>query len=61
MERKGEVEKSEEATLTTRGVDESVRVVRTGRLQVQGVPWRFSTDLPRACVFTVQAAVGYFL
>ena len=24
-------------------------------------PWRFSTDLPRACIFTVQAGVGYLL
>lgn len=54
-------EKSEEATLTTRGMDESVRVVRTRRTNVQGTPWRLSTDLPRACIFTVQAGVGYLL
>ena len=54
-------EKSDEATLTTRGMDESVRVVRTLRKSVQSMPWRFSTDLPRACIFTVQAGVGYLL
>lgn len=54
-------EKSEEATLTTRGMDESVRVVRTPRSKVQGTPWRLSTDLPRACIFTIQAGVGYLL
>lgn len=26
-----------------------------------GSPWRLSVDLPRACVFTVQAGVGYLL
>lgn len=54
-------EKSDEATLTTRGVDENVRVIRTARSNVQGKPWRISTDLPRACIFTVQAGVGYLL
>ncbi|KAI5371117.1 putative Ctr copper transporter [Septoria linicola] len=54
-------EKSEQATLTMRGLDENVRVVRMPRQQAQGTPWRFSTDLPRACIFTLQAAVGYFL
>lgn len=54
-------EKSEEATLTTRGMNENVRVVRTPRSKVQGTPWRLSTDLPRACIFTVQAGVGYLL
>lgn len=54
-------EKADEATLTTRGLDERVRVVRTARSRVQGAPWRFSTDLPRACIFTVQAGVGYLL
>ena len=55
-----ETEKSEEAMLTARGVDERVRVVRTSR-RAGMQPWRFSTDLPRACVFTVQAGVGYLL
>jgi hypothetical protein len=54
-------EKSDEATLTTRGMNEKVRVLRTTRNAVQGVPWRLSTDLPRACIFTIQAGVGYLL
>ncbi|EME49509.1 hypothetical protein DOTSEDRAFT_68319 [Dothistroma septosporum NZE10] len=64
-EREGQLgpsaEKSDEATLTTRGMDETVRVVRTPRGSLQSTPWRFSTDLPRACIFTVQAGVGYLL
>ena len=54
-------EKTEEATLTVRGLDERVRVVRSSRRGVETQPWRFSTDLPRACVFTIQAGVGYLL
>ncbi|KAF2172969.1 hypothetical protein M409DRAFT_62610 [Zasmidium cellare ATCC 36951] len=55
-------EKSAEATLTTNGLDESVRVVRTARNRgMEVVPWRFSTDLPRAGIFFVQAGVGYLL
>ena len=57
----GDAEKTEEATLTGRGVEERVRVLRTSRRGVETQPWRFSTDLPRACVFTVQAGVGYLL
>ena len=57
----GDSEKSEEATLTARGVDERVKVLRTSRTGVETQPWRFSTDLPRACVFTVQAGVSYLL
>lgn len=56
-------EKSEDAVLTTRGMDESVRVVQQGRKGrvLEATPWRLSTDLPRACIFTVQAGVGYLL
>jgi hypothetical protein len=54
-------EKTEEATLTARGVDEQVRVLRTSRKGLETQPWRFSTDLPRACVFTVHAGVLYLL
>ena len=54
-------EKTEEAVLTTRGVDERVRVLRASRRGMETQPWRFSTDHPRACIFTVQAAAGYFL
>ncbi|CAK4034726.1 Ctr copper transporter [Lecanosticta acicola] len=55
-------DKSETAVLTTRGMDENVRVVTNGGTRPrETVPWRFSTDLPRACIFTVQAGVGYLL
>ncbi|KJX92233.1 ctr copper transporter like protein [Zymoseptoria brevis] len=60
-ERDSPAEKSDEATLTTRGINERVRVVQRTRHAMQGTPWRLSTDLPRACIFTLQAAVGYFL
>lgn len=56
-----EGEKSDTAVLTVRGVDENVRVVRSSGRRIETVPWRFSTDLPRACIFTVQAGVGYLL
>lgn len=55
-------QKSDEATLTVRGLDERIKVIRTPtRAGIQISPWRFSTDLPRACIFTVQAGVGYLL
>lgn len=54
-------EKSEEAVLTSRGIDERVKVVRKPKREFITTPWRFSTDLPRACIFTVQAGVGYLL
>ncbi|KAK6437154.1 hypothetical protein LTR95_006649 [Oleoguttula sp. CCFEE 5521] len=55
-------EKSEAAVLTVRGMDETVRVVRSpAQSGINIQPWRFSVDLPRACVFTVQAGVGYLL
>lgn len=57
----GESEKLEEATLTARGVDERVKVLRTSRTGIETQPWRFSIDLPRACIFTVQAGVSYLL
>ncbi|KAK3721790.1 hypothetical protein LTR37_002955 [Vermiconidia calcicola] len=56
-----DAEKSEEAALTTRGVEERVRVLRSSRRGIETQPWRFSTDLPRACVYVVQAGVGYLL
>lgn len=52
---------NEEATLTLRGVNKRVRVLRTSRRGVETQPWRFSVDLPRAAVFTVQAGVLYLL
>jgi hypothetical protein len=55
-------EKNDEATLTVRGLDERVKVIRTPtHTGMQITPWRLSTDLPRACIFTVQAGVGYLL
>lgn len=54
-------DKSEEATLTAKGLDERVKVVRTPRHKMEAQPWRFSTDLPRALIFVVQAGVGYLL
>lgn len=51
----------DEATLTLRGVDERVRVLRTSTRGLETQPWRFSVDLPRAAVFTVQAGVAYLL
>jgi len=54
-------EKSDEATLTVRGLDERVKVVKTPRVAFETAPWRFSTEIPRACVFTVSAGIGYLL
>lgn len=55
-------EKNDEATLTVRGLDERVKVIRTPtQAGMQITPWRLSTDLPRAGIFTVQAGVGYLL
>jgi Na+/alanine symporter len=55
-------EKSDEATLTVRGMNERVKVIRTpARSGINIIAWRFSTDLPRACIYTVQAGVGYLL
>ena len=50
-----------DATLTHRGLDEKVEVLRTSRAGTEISPWWFSVDLPRACVFSVQAGVGYLL
>jgi len=45
--------------LTANGVQENVRIVSAPVKHIQ--PWRFSTDLPRAALLTVAAAVGYLL
>ncbi|KAI9682444.1 MAG: hypothetical protein M1829_000236 [Trizodia sp. TS-e1964] len=47
------------ALLTHRGVDEEVRVVRARKPPV--LPWRWSTDVPRALLVAAIATVGYFL
>jgi len=54
-------EKGEEAVLTSNGLDERVKVVKSSRNRIQGTPWRFSTELPRACLFTLNAGLGYLL
>jgi solute carrier family 31 (copper transporter), member 1 len=48
-----------QATLTTNGVDELVRVVQAR--PKMPVAWRFSVDLPRALLVTVQGGVMYLL
>jgi Ctr copper transporter family len=45
--------------LTCQGVDETVRVVRQVATETQ--PWRFSVDLPRACLAFVVTGVSYLL
>lgn len=57
----GKPGESEEAVLTVRGVDENVKVVKTKARDREGIPFRFSVDLPRSCIFTMQAGVGYLL
>jgi copper transporter 1 len=55
-------EKSEqEAILTSRGLNEKVRVVTAKSRSKETAPWRISTDVPRACIYTLQAGLGYLL
>jgi hypothetical protein len=54
-------EKAEGGVLTTRGVDERIRVLQAGRDGPDVLPWRFGVDIPRACLFTVHAGIGYLL
>ncbi|KAI7488465.1 hypothetical protein KC367_g8767 [Hortaea werneckii] len=61
LRKAGESSQSEEAILTTNGLEERVRVVKGAGRCLERPPWRFTTDLPRACIFTVQAGVGYLL
>jgi hypothetical protein len=50
------------ATLTIKGLRDQVRVIRSPMQQgVHVAPWKFDTDLPRACISTVQHGVGYLL
>jgi solute carrier family 31 (copper transporter), member 1 len=46
-------------TLSTNGVEEEVKVVHMPKRGV--MPWRFSVDLPRACLVTVMVGIGYLL
>ena len=56
------MEKADGGVLTVRGVDENVRVIKTRASRGdERTPWRLSTDVPRAVVFTVQSGVGYLL
>jgi copper transporter 1 len=50
---------SKQAVLSANGVEEHVRVVHAVTRGVQ--PWRFSVDLPRACLVTAMAGVAYLL
>ncbi|KAI7301210.1 hypothetical protein KC315_g16776 [Hortaea werneckii] len=61
LRKAGESSQSEEAILTSNGLDERVKVVKSAGRCLERPPWRFSTDLPRACIFTAQAGVGYLL
>ncbi|KAI4725996.1 Ctr copper transporter [Aureobasidium sp. EXF-10728] len=55
-------EKTEpQAVLTSRGLNEQVRVITAKSRSIESAPWRISTDLPRACVYTLQAGLGYLL
>lgn len=55
-------EKSEQqAILTSRGLDEKVRIITANARSKETTPWRISTDVPRACVYTLQAGLGYLL
>jgi hypothetical protein len=47
------------AVLTANGVEAHVKVLHKPTRGVQ--PWRFSVDLPRACLVTVIAGIGYLL
>ena len=62
MERQdGFSEKADGGILTTRGLDERVRILQADRDSPGILPWRLGVDLPRACLFTVHAGIGYLL
>ncbi|KAG9722399.1 Ctr copper transporter, partial [Aureobasidium melanogenum] len=50
-----------QAILTSRGLDEKVRVITATSRSKETTPWRITTELPRACVYTLQAGLGYLL
>ncbi|KAH0361962.1 Ctr copper transporter, partial [Aureobasidium melanogenum] len=50
-----------QAILTSRGLDEKVRVITAASRNKETTPWRITTELPRACVYTIQAGLGYLL
>jgi hypothetical protein len=45
--------------ITAQGIEESVKVVHN--ISRGPIPWRFSVDLPRACLFLCIAGVSYLL
>ena len=47
--------------LTTRGIEETVKVIKAKSRSKERVPFRLSVDLPRSCIYAVQAGVGYLL
>ncbi|PNS14874.1 hypothetical protein CAC42_2103 [Sphaceloma murrayae] len=54
-------EEGEGGVLTARGVDENVQIIKTRAQSREGSPFRLSTDIPRAGIYTAQAGVGYLL
>ncbi|KAF2149530.1 hypothetical protein K461DRAFT_230953 [Myriangium duriaei CBS 260.36] len=52
---------SETGVLTARGIDETVRVIKTKSRSKERTPFRLSVDLPRSMVYIVQAGMGYLL
>lgn len=54
-------EKVESGVLTTRGLDERIRVLQAEQHGPDVLPWRFGIDVPRAVLFTVHAGIGYLL
>ena len=62
IERQDDIaEKADGGILTTRGLDERIRVLQADRDTPNTLPWRFGVDLPRAGLFTVRAGIGYLL
>jgi hypothetical protein len=54
-------EKAGGGILTTCGLDERIRILQADRDTPGILPWRLGVDLPRACLFTVHAGIGYLL
>lgn len=52
-------ESKEASLITAQGVEEKVKVIR--KAAREPLPWRFSTDLPRALLFLVITGVSYLL
>ena len=62
VERQDEfAEKAGGGVLTTRGLDERIRILQADRDGPNVMPWRFGVDIPRACLFTLHAGIGYLL